>query len=240
MMRSAATSRSSSAALSLTGAIALALLAGACGGGGDDGVVVSVDAAIDALAIDASSCQGMVCGGECIDTSLDEEHCGGCTTVCDPGQACQASVCACPPSFVPAMPSFVQQQVDATILPGATLGIGGMLNSTIDAIIVAYPTANVQVNRNYDLSGAQPGTPPFVAAGYDIDLDTFEPSASFYATRGTLRFSEVCPAGFKGTLTAGHFVAVAGLMNPTLVPNGCAFDVPLLTFAYGDACPAQQ
>ena len=141
---------------------------------------------------------------------------------------------------VPAAPNFVQQQIDATLLPGATLGIGGMLNSTIDAIIVAYPTATVQVNHNYDLAGATAGTPPFVAAGYDINLDNFTPSASFYATRGTLRFTKVCADGFAGTLTSGHFVAVMGLMNPTLVPNGCAFDVPTMAFAYGNACPSPQ
>ena len=213
----------------------LALLGAACSG--DDGAAVVVDAAIDAPSIDASTCSGMICGGTCFDTFVDEQHCGSCTTVCDPGEACQASVCACPPSFVPAMPSFIQQMVDTGTLPGATLGIGGMLNSTIDAMIVAYPTASVMVGRDYVLSGAQPGMPPFVAVGYDLDLDTLTPSASFYATGGTLRFTRICAGGFEGTLTAGHFVAVMGLMNPTLVPNGCAFDVPLITFAYGNACP---
>src|SRR5688572_28391442 len=124
-------SRGAGAALRLVAA-ALAVLGAACSG--DDGPAVQVDAAIDASTIDAQTCSGMLCNGECFDTFGDEQHCGDCTTVCDPGEACQAGDCACPPSFVPAMPSFVQQMVDATILPGATLGIGGMLNSTIDAI----------------------------------------------------------------------------------------------------------
>ena len=243
MALSKSSSRGSSvAALGLAvtalGALGFGVLGAACSG--DGGVVVAVDAAIDAKVVDASTCQGMICGGECLDTTLDEQHCGSCTTVCDPGEACQLSNCACPPSFVPAAPNFVQQQIDATLLPGATLGIGGMLNSTIDAIIVAYPTATVQVNHNYDLAGATAGSPPFVAAGYDINLDNFTPSASFYATRGTLRFTKVCADGFAGTLTSGHFVAVMGLMNPTLVPNGCAFDVPTMAFAYGNACPSPQ
>lgn len=219
-------------------AFALAVLGAACSG--DDAPAVPVDAAVDAPSIDASTCNGTLCAGECLDTSGDEQHCGDCTTVCDPGEACQAGDCACPPSFVPAMPSFVQQQVDATILPGATLGIGGMLNSTIDALIVAYPTQSVQTNHPYDLAGAQPGTPPFVAAGYDINLDNFTPSASFYATRGTVTFTRVCAGGFEGNVVNAHFVAVAGLMNPTLVPNGCAFDLARIDFAYGDACPQPQ
>lgn len=236
MVRSSSSSRGPGAALLTAGAVAA--LAAACSG--DDGPAVLVDAAVDAPSIDASTCNGMVCGGECLDTSTDEQHCGGCTTVCDPGQACQAGMCECPPSFVPANPVFLQQQVDATILQGATLGIGGMLNSTIDALIVAYPTKGVQVDHDYTLSGASLGTPPFVAAGYDVDLQTFMPAAAFYATGGTLRFDTVCATGFSGTLRNGHFVAVAGIMNPTLEPNGCAFDVPMITFAYGDACPQPQ
>ena len=241
MALSKSSSRGSSlAALGLTGSFIVPgfiVLGAACSG---DGGAVVVDAGIDATVVDASTCQGMICGGECLDTSLDEQHCGSCTTVCDPGQACLLSACACPPSFVPAMPSFVQQGVDATMLPGATIGFGGMLNSTIDALVVAYPTQTVQVNRAYVLAGTNPGTPPFVAAGYDLDINTFTPSASFYATAGTLTFTKVCAAGFAGTLTNGHFVAVMGLMNPTLVPNGCAFDVPTMTFAFGDACPSPQ
>ena len=97
---------------------------------------------------------------------------------------------------------------------------------------------HTESSRAYDLAGASPGTPPFAAVGYDLDLDTLTPSASFYATRGTLTFTRICAGGFQGTLTGAHFVAVAGLMNPTLVPNGCAFDVPMITFAYGATCPA--
>jgi hypothetical protein len=219
------------------GLLAAALVTAGAACSGDDGAApVVVDAAVDAQAIDASTCNGMVCSDVCIDTSLDEAHCGGCTTVCDPGEACQQSACACPPAFVPAEPQFVQQQVDATILQGATLGIGGMLGGTIDAMIVAYPTDTVQTNHAYDLTANPPGTPPFMAVGYDLDLDTLTPSASFYATRGTPTFTRICPAGFVGTLHNGHFVAVMGLMNPTLVPNDCAFDVPMVSFAYGD-CP---
>lgn len=218
-------------------AFGLAALA-ACGGGGNDGPVVLVDARpIDAPQIDAAVCSGMVCDGTCIDTTTDEQHCGGCTTVCEAGKTCQSSSCMCAPSFLPAMPSFVQQQLNTQLLPGATLGIGGMLNSTIDALVVGYPTATVRVGQPYTLSGATLGTPPFVAAGYDVDLMSFMPAASFYATTGTLTFTAVCAGGFEGTLTNAHFVAVAGLMNPTLVPNGCAFDVPSLSFSYGNACP---
>lgn len=217
---------------------ALGLTALAACSGDDGGPVVLVDARpIDAPQIDAAACSGMVCDGTCVDTSLDEQHCGNCTTVCEAGKTCQASTCMCAPSFLPATPSFVQQQLNTTLLPGATLGIGGMLNSTIDALVVGYPTATVRVNQPYNLSGQTLGAPPFVAAGYDLDLMSFTPAASFYATSGTLTFTAVCAGGFEGTLTNAHFVAVEGLMNPTLVPNGCAFDLASLSFSYGAACP---
>lgn len=225
------------AAFALAAASLLGL--GACGG--DDGAATPVDAAVDAPSIDAFVCTTLTCDGNGkIDGCLDEQHCGDCTTVCEAGNACQAGACACPPSFVPASPGFVQSQIRTDVLPGATLGIGGMLNSTIDALIVGYPTANVQTNHAYDLSATAPGTPPFVGAGYDVDLNTFTPSASFYATEGTLTFTRICAAGFEGTLTDAHFVAVEGIMNPTLVENSCAFDVPTLTFAYGDTCPVPE
>lgn len=220
--------------------VAAALTAwAACGGGGDGATPTDarvVDAAVDA-AIDGPSCGAATCGGAQADTCLDEQHCGDCTTTCAAGYACQAGDCACPPPFVPATPVFIQQQLDTTTLPGATLGIGGMLDSTIDGMIIGYPTATVQVNHAYDLAGRPPGTPPLAAVGYDVDLQTLTPSAAFYATAGTLTFTRICAGGFEGTLTAAHFVAVAGLMNPTLVVNGCAFDVPSITFAYGTACP---
>ena len=221
-----------------TVAAALAAAGAACSG--DDGSSVPVDAAVDAPSIDAFVCTMITCGGAMADGCIDEMHCGDCNTSCEAGFSCQAGSCECPPSFVPAAPAFLQQQIRTDILPGATLGIGGMIESTINAMIVGYPTANVQVNHPDDLSQGTPGTPPFMGVGYDLDLDTFTPSASFYATRGTLTFTQVCAAGFTGTLTAAHFVAVEGLMNPTLVENGCAFDVPMIEFHYGDPCPTPE
>jgi alpha-tubulin suppressor-like RCC1 family protein len=36
------------------------------------------------------------CGGECVNTTLDERYCGNCDTTCPDGATCTASVCDCP------------------------------------------------------------------------------------------------------------------------------------------------
>ena len=33
------------------------------------------------------------CGGECVDTRTNENHCGGCGQVCDPMASCGNGVC---------------------------------------------------------------------------------------------------------------------------------------------------
>ncbi|HVV85001.1 MAG TPA: hypothetical protein VHE35_18180 [Kofleriaceae bacterium] len=215
--------------------VALALAGAACSG--DDGGGVTVDAQEIDAAVDAPACTGMVCDQVCLDTSTDHDHCGSCTNMCGADQQCRDSQCACPEGFIPAEPAFVQQQISTNTLPGATLGIGGLLETEIDALIVGYPTDSVEVNHPYALTGESLGTPPFAAAGFNIDLNSFMPAAAFYATSGTVTFTKVCAAGFEGTLTDAHFAQVAGIMNPTLVPDGCSFDVPSVTFAYGDVCP---
>ena len=127
MARSAASSsRGSSVALNLAGVVSLALFGAACGGGGDDGVT-AVDAAVDGTTIDASTCAGMICGGECFDTFLDEDHCGSCTTVCDPGQACQASDGRGEPgcAAMPNPPSRCTSSMTSSGVPASGYGAAG-------------------------------------------------------------------------------------------------------------------
>ncbi len=41
------------------------------------------------------------CGGTCVDTRSDPDHCGGCSAPCDPGWSCERSVCRCPAGTTP-------------------------------------------------------------------------------------------------------------------------------------------
>lgn len=64
---------------------------------------------------------GVLCGNECVDTSRDAQHCGGCGTACTAGAICDAGACVVP--TVPALadtPGF-----DITL----RLGAAGIINS---------------------------------------------------------------------------------------------------------------
>jgi predicted outer membrane repeat protein len=46
----------------------------------------------------AETCMGCApaytnCGGECVDTRLENDHCGGCGQICDQGSSCVDGVC---------------------------------------------------------------------------------------------------------------------------------------------------
>ncbi|MBK9032617.1 MAG: hypothetical protein IPL61_15110 [Myxococcales bacterium] len=237
-------SRTNALVLVCAGALA------ACGGGGDDQVVV-VDAAIDApidAAIDAAppvcAPPNMMCGTDCVNVTSSEAFCGDCMTACSGGQVCTNSACGCAAGLtIPASPTFFMPQINAGLLPGATLGIGPYLGATIDLLVVGRVTADVAVNTPNTLSGANLGTPPFAAFGYDIDTASMLPAAAYYATAGTLTFTKICledtatgqQPGFSGTLTAATFSAVDSITNPVLVPGGCTFSVPgTVTFTFGD------
>lgn len=40
------------------------------------------------------------CWGACVDTTIDEAHCGGCGIECGPTQTCLSSICACDTGLV--------------------------------------------------------------------------------------------------------------------------------------------
>ncbi len=226
-------------------ALAAALALGACGG--DDTVTVTdaaVDAEIDAP-IDAppAVCNppNMMCGSECVDTRTSEAFCGNCTTQCAGGQECRNSACNCVAAFVPANPTFLQEFLDDSQVPGTTVGIGAFLGSAINALVVGRLTAGTAEDTPYTLGEGTLGTPPFLAAGYDVNAQTFEITAAFYATAGTITFTKICPndgagnaGGFSGTATDVTFSAVEGIMNPVLIPDGCSFTVATVSFSYGD------
>ncbi|MEZ4402477.1 MAG: hypothetical protein R3B06_20810 [Kofleriaceae bacterium] len=230
------------------------VLVAACGGGGGDPIVVvdaSIDAPIDAAidaALPACSAPRMMCGAECVDTSSNEQACGDCTTTCTGGQVCSNSACGCPTVTIPAAPSFLQQMVSSTLLPGATIGLGGYFGATIDALVVGRVTADTTVDVPVTLDGTNLGTPPFVAFGYDLDINTQTPAAAFYATAGTLTFTKICladaatgqTAGFTAVLRDATFAGVEGLMNPVLTPGGCTFQAAgPITMTFGNVtCPA--
>ncbi len=210
-------------------ALAAALALGACGG--DDTVTVTdaaVDAEIDAP-IDAPplTCNPptMNCGGMCVNTTNDEQFCGNCTTQCAGGEICTNSTCNCPTVTLPTNASGGF----AIEISGFMLGTNAL---TGNALIIALDPATVVVDQDYVLTEGTLGTLPTAGFGVDVDLLGMTAGATFAATEGTLRITQVCPddtgtqlpeGGIAGTLTGVKFSAVDGLLqgNPVLVPDGC-------------------
>lgn len=229
--------RTSFASLSTTCAFAALLALGACGGD-DDGGVTIVDAAPDAeidAPIDAPplvcNAPTMNCGGQCVNTTNNEQFCGNCNTQCPAGQICTTSSCACPTMDVP-----------TTITGG--IGIGLMANLQLntntlsgDALLAGIDPTMTMENMEYTFSDQTLGTFPAVGWGVNFQVDiqnqSFNVDASFAAIEGTVTFTKVCPdtsggggipnGGVMGTLTNVKFAAVDGLLSgtPTIVPDGC-------------------
>lgn len=222
----------------------------ACGGDDDGGVTVidaalPIDAPVDAP-IDAFVCNppNTTCSGQCVDTTSNPDFCGDCNTACRGSQTCETSACECVAITIPASPQLFMSML-ITDVPGLTIGAGGLLGNSIDALLVGLATAGTVEDMPYELTGNSVGSPPFVGYGYDLDTSTFEPAAAYYATSGTLTFTKICitnnaVVGFSATVTNAVFQEVSGgLTNPTIVENGCtigtsAAPVASVSVTYGD------
>jgi hypothetical protein len=77
----------------------------ASAGGSGGGVMASVSVGSTSTSSAASSgSMGClpgydVCGGECTDTKVDPDNCGGCKKLCSNTQVCAAGACVCRPGF---------------------------------------------------------------------------------------------------------------------------------------------
>jgi hypothetical protein len=223
---------------------AFALLA-ACGGG-DNPELFDANVEPDATPVPPDAGPPDACGdtyceaaNACVDTTSDSQFCGDCDTACSGGTYCDNSLCVCPAAFVPANPAIQFSQSQAQGPATGWFGVYGDPNTqgVLDVLVVAYPTDTVELNHDYILTPDTVGQPPLVAAGYDVDIQNQSVQAAVYATGGTLVFTSACAEGVSGTVTLAHFDAVDSLQNPVIVEGGCSFDVPLLTFSYGSACP---
>ncbi len=222
----------------------------ACGGG--DAEPILLDAAVpDALPPppDAEPCPDDECDGVCVDFDDDETTCGNCDTVCNGGEACNDATCACVPAYVPeGAVGLIGSQL-TNMIPGAITGFGVFLGGSTPHILgVGYPSGDgaVAIDTEYALEPPPAGgipTPPFIASGYNVDIQSQPPSAdtAHFATAGTVVFRRICVGGFSGEATDIVFSPVAGLTNPTIDEDGCKALGPVsFTFSYGTACPAPK
>lgn len=177
-----------------------------------------LDAAVEHCS-DALTCAPLTaCAGSCLDTSSDPDNCGACGVTCTSGKVCTASACACPAAFAPAAVTATANDMVRTDVPGAYVAISPFSDgSNLNISLIGYARTGTLLNNEYMLSGSNPGTPPFVALGYKLNLSTFTPAAWFYATAGKLTFTTACAMGASGTLTDATFPRRSvNSSNPTI------------------------
>jgi hypothetical protein len=209
-------------------ALASAMGCGSGSGGAPDG------APPDAVAPDATACDMTLCGEECVDTATSGEHCGGCFQPCTPAQDCATSACACP-EFALVADDIILSQMDADMLAPTILGIGLYPGEgAVNALVIGFDDPATPTGTDIDLSD---GEPPFVAIGYDIDVETREFRSAYRAQTGTLALTRRCAAGVAGTVTGADLVEVDAEADPPVpLTDGCTATIESIAFDFGDPC----
>ena len=200
---------------------------GSDSGGSDSGG--SPDAA--AGAPDATACDMTSCGDECVDTSSNTDHCGGCFQPCTPAQDCAGS-CACPDVQISGEPIITR--IDDVMLAPTILGIGIFSDGDdLDAVVIGFDPGT-PTDTDIDLAD---GEPPFVAIGYQVDVTSQEFRSAYRAQTGTLRLTRVCAAGVAGIVTGAILAEVDPAADPPEpLPDGCTASIESLAFDFGDPC----
>lgn len=176
--------------LAIVGGLALTLLAEACGGapsgasaeppasdGGLDGAQVTQDGG-------ATSCTGLTnCGGECVDSLSDVNHCGSCDKACEKGLSCALGECHSPLGVL-----------WNKTLPGEPLGEAFDSNGNL------YITGTL--NKTVDLGG---GPLPRIGI-FDIFVVSYSPTG---AHRWSRRFGAGPGDGLSGADDRGAGITVA-------------------------------
>jgi hypothetical protein len=216
------------------------LLVAACGDDGGGPEVNLSDAAppVDAAPPppDAEVCTLTECGSECVDTSNDPLHCGGCNMACaNVGEICSGALpCACPDPFVPMAIGGTGDLIFAQ--SGAIIGLSPIGSAPTNMAIVIWDET-LELDTSYDFADSIANTaPPTIAAGYDVDLLGMTAASSYAATEGTIVFDTLCADGASGTISDVVFNAVAGTFDLTPVEGGCSMSYDTLTFDVG-SCP---
>jgi hypothetical protein len=142
------------------------------------GSVMAAGAALFSRATpaDAITCPGgqIVCNGHCVDTTTDPSHCGGCGTMCLPGQVCISGVCANAPDFSLFFENSITTQPTLSNNDGATW--------------VALGTVSVSVtSQNSSVAHCSGSASLFTSvAGDNQDIAIFIEGGTFGFSPGTM------------------------------------------------------
>jgi len=162
------------------------------------------DCPASASCVDAT-CQCPVgqtaCGDECVDTSLDARHCGGCGFACgDSGSVCRAGECLCPPGLTSCDGACVDLETDVDHCGRCETDCGPGTLTTCEA---------ARCNN-----GPQPDSGTYSSCRYNSDCswDTPDGSCIYFTITG----SGVCTAPCAGpTDSASCDATPGGTATPT-------------------------
>lgn len=226
--------------------VAVLATAMGCGSGDDGGGEGGADASVialtdgappDAPPPDALVCPVAECGGVCVNTQTDRDHCGSCGKTCSsPALDCSGGECGdCPASFVPepftTAFDFVQENMGSVFAVGAFAGGDGATH----AVIVFADPAEVELGVDLDLATA---TSVGVFLGYRVDLMSMQAQSSYAALSGTLRIDALCADGLTATLTGASFQE-AELGGP-VIPESCQLADVSIDLALGSDCSPSE
>ena len=171
----------------------------------------------------------------CGEPSASPHDAAVCT--CSPAADCvDVTTCACPDNFVPPAPAYVTGRIVEGLpqIPGLLAGIGQFDEAgKRHAILVGYDAATAPIDTDIDLA-----TSSFVV-GFGYEIDPLQKIRSAYrVTSGTLRFARVCATGVSGSVSNAVLAEIDLFDNLALVPNGCGFTRPSVTFAIAGDCEA--
>lgn len=184
----------------------------------------------------ADCCEVARCGGVCVDTTSDPDHCGACDAACTVGgQWCISSSCSCPPD-VGATPSIALQAFgDEGGTRVASLGLSGLrpsLSPNFSRLRIEYDPASVPVGTAITLGGSSPR----VTLEELFDPVTETSDFPTVATGGTLTLTKACADGLAGTLSGVTLAAIPSISDPTPISGGCTYGWSSYSFDVG-TCP---
>jgi hypothetical protein len=171
------------------------------------------------------------CGGACVDTRSDTQHCGACDRACAQGSPCDAGTCTCVGGPLQELGSMLPQVVDGTTVGAADSYVLACVDAGANDQVFRF-TAPVDgtyvaevIGANYDAALAVVAEDGCRELACNADPSSWQASASFELAAG--RSAQVAVSGVGGaqgrfTLRMSRRVTCAPAELGATVPQSTA------------------